>query len=358
MLVKYLGTTTNEQNEYIPRSEFLENGLFRMTQPKFLNDKGSEAKFFPYFNEFSPADMAYAKKCFSKFNADLHSEEPSEEKLINFYLKPTGRRYTLEEFPTLLGFTDYDSIEAYNEAQKEHLEKSVEGFNSFTLEALSCHIGIFSLSKSANNKLMWTHYANEGMGIAVTFKEEHPFFKKFGLQDVSYKEENRASITYYKGTIRINGEYSNNFELEEKTNLLDLYKLISKEKVRYSDLVKRLIYSKSEDWEYEQERRIICPLILCEKTLGKITKPSFELKVPENLLMNFPSYSEICLKKIPFDAFNSIIFGYSVSDLQKEAIIRRANKNPYLKHLRFEQAAYDIYGKIIIKEIQPFTNKN
>lgn len=84
MLVKYLGTTTNEQNEHIPRSEFLENGLFRMTQPKFLNDKGSEAKFFPYFDKFSPADMAYARKCFFRFNAGINPEEPSDEQLINF----------------------------------------------------------------------------------------------------------------------------------------------------------------------------------------------------------------------------------------------------------------------------------
>ncbi len=352
MLVKYLGTVNNEQNENIPRSEFLENGLFRMTQPKFLNDKGSEAKFFPYFDKFSPADMAYARRCFSEFNTDLNPEEPSKEELINLFLKPAGERYTLENTPTLLSFTDYDSIGAYNEAQQQNLENTVQAFNTFILEALSCHIGIFSLSKSANNGLMWTHYANEGMGLAITFKEEHPFFKKFGIQDVSYKEENRASITYYKGTIRINGEYSDNFQLEEKTSLLDLYKLISQEKIRYSDLVKRLVYSKSEDWNYEQEKRIICPLTLCEETLGKITKPNFELKVPENLLLNFPSYSEICLKKIPFDAFDSIIFGYSVSDLQREAIIQKAQKNPHLKHLRFEQATYDMYGKIVIRELQ------
>lgn len=353
MLVKYLGTEYDKSNEqWIPRSKFLENGLFRMTQPKFLNDKGSEAKFFPYFDNFSPADMAYARRCFFKINADLNPEEPSEEELINHFLKPAGRTYNLEEFPTLLGFTDYDSIEAYNAAQKEHLEKSVKGFNSFILEALSCHIGIFSLSKTANNNLMWTHYANEGNGIAVTFKEEHPFFKEFKLQDVSYEEENRASITYYKGTIRINGEYSDSFQLEEKTSLLDLYKLISQEKIKYSDLVERLIYSKSKGWNYEQERRIVCPLILCEETLGKTTKPNFEFEVPENSIIDFPSYSEVCLKKIPFDAFESIIFGYSISDLQRKNIINKAQKNPHLKHLKFEQANHDIYGKIIIKELQ------
>lgn len=348
MLVKYLGTTTNQ---HIPRSEFLENGLFRMTQPKFLNDKGSEAKFFPYFDEFSPADIAYARKRFLKFNAEPNPELPSDEELIKFYLKPAGEQYTLENTPTLLSFTDYDSVEAYNAAQKEKLEKAVKGFNSFILEALSCYIGIFSLSKSAVNELMWTHYANEGMGLAVTFKEEHPFFKEFKPKDVSYKHEDRASITYYEGTIRINGEYSDSFEIKEELNLLNLYKVFSQDSTKYMELIKRLLYSKSEKWEYEEEIRIICPIGLCEKNSEKIIKPSFDLKIPENLLTMFSKYPEICLKKIPFDAFDSIVFGYSVCDSQKEAIIRKAQKNPNLKHLRFEQASHDIYEKIVIKEL-------
>lgn len=348
MLVKYLGTTTNQ---HIPRSEFLENGLFRMTQPKFLNDKGSEAKFFPYFDEFSPADIAYARKRFLKFNAELNPELPSDEELINFYLKPAGERYTLEKFPTLLGFTGYDSIEAYNAAQKENLEKAIKGFNSFVLEALSCYIGIFSLSKNAVNELMWTHYANQGMGLAVTFKEEHPFFKEFQPHDVSYKHQDRASITYYEGTIRINGEYSDSFKIKEELNLLNLYKLFSQDSTKYMELIKRLLYSKYEDWKYEEEIRIICPLQLCEGNSGNIIEPSFDSKIPENLLTMFSEYPEICFKKIPFDAFDSIIFGYAVSDSQREDIITKAQRNPNLGHLRFEQADHDIYGKIVIKEL-------
>ena len=351
MLVKYLGTTIDETNEHVPRSEFLENGLFRMTQPKFLNDKGSEAKFYPYFDKFSPADMAYARRCFFKFNTDINPEEPSEEELINFFLKPAGRRYTLEEFPALLYFTDYDSIEAYNTAQKEHLEKAVEGFNSFILEALSCHIGVFSLSKSANNELMWTHYTNEGKGLAVTFKEEHPFFEEFGLQEVSYKEEDRAFITSYKGTTRINGEYAKSFELEEDMNLLNIHKIIYQDKNKYKELVDRLLYSKSQKWSYEEEKRILCPLIYCEKKSKKIIEPSFDLKLPDKLLINLHSYPEVCLKEIPFDAFDSIIFGYSVNEIQRQEIIEKAQHNPLLEHLKFSQAKFDIFGDINIVDL-------
>ena len=63
MLVKYYGLVfVHRTNRWSPRVEFISNGLFRMTQPKYLNDKGSEARLWPYFNEFSPADYAWAKK--------------------------------------------------------------------------------------------------------------------------------------------------------------------------------------------------------------------------------------------------------------------------------------------------------
>tara|TARA_R110000850_G_scaffold123312_1_gene241295 strand:+ start:124 stop:1182 length:1059 start_codon:yes stop_codon:yes gene_type:complete len=352
MLVKYLGTKYDkDSDQWMPRSEFLENGLFRMTQPKFLNDRSSEAKFYPYLDEFSPADLAYARKCSSSFDTDSKVNQLSHEDLIRLHLEPSGDRYTLENTPTLLGFTEYNSVEEYNKAQKRNLEKAVKEFNSFILEALSCHIGVFSLSKNASNILMWTHYANQGMGLAVSFKEEHPFFKKFGLQDVSYRPEDRASITYYKGTTRINGEYSDNFQLEEGMSLLGLYKLVLQEKTRYNDLIRKLIYSKSEDWKYEQEKRIICPLVLCEEKLGKTIEPSFELEISDNLAIDFCSYSEVCLKKVPFSAFDSIIFGDAVSNLQKEIIIRKAKKNPALSHLKFKQADFDIRGEIVIKDL-------
>ena len=51
MLVKYLGTILNPEGHTYARSDFLENGLFRITQPKYLNDKGSEARFYPYFQD-------------------------------------------------------------------------------------------------------------------------------------------------------------------------------------------------------------------------------------------------------------------------------------------------------------------
>ncbi|UCX04523.1 transposase domain-containing protein [Shewanella glacialimarina] len=88
MLVKYYGLVfDNRTNSWLPRVEFISNGLFRMTQPKYLNDKGSEARLWPYFNEFSPAD--YIMTCrandlnpyyyFRHLFTELPKRAPSDE---------------------------------------------------------------------------------------------------------------------------------------------------------------------------------------------------------------------------------------------------------------------------------------
>jgi hypothetical protein len=88
LLVKYYGLVLDEESkELSPRSDFLSNGLFRMTQPKYLNNKGSEAKLLPYFNKFSPADLAWARKQHDKIQIDP-TYKPTAEELINFHLRP------------------------------------------------------------------------------------------------------------------------------------------------------------------------------------------------------------------------------------------------------------------------------
>lgn len=352
MLVKYLGTTYHDKyKKWLPRTEFLENGMFRMTQPKFLNDRGSEAKFYPYFGEYSPADIANARKRFHRFNINSRPDEPSNEHLINFYLKPTGMRYSVEEFPTLLGFTDYNSVEEYNEAQAKNLIKNVRNFNSFILEALSCHIGIFSLSKNAQNELMWVHYANNGEGLVVCFNEDHTFFNELELCEVSYKEEDRASISYVEGTVRINGETFSQFKLPEELDIRSLLTALAPKENYYKQVAKNLCYTKSQKWDYEEEMRLIMPLMSCEDKKGNIVRPNFDSSIPEDIKCYFPPYNEIYLKKIPFDAIESIIFGYATDEVFKALTIDKVRNTPHLKHIKFKQTEFDVRGEIILIDL-------
>lgn len=347
MLVKYYGLVfDNGTNRWSPRVEFISNGLFRMTQPKYLNDKGSEARLWPYFNEFSPADYVWAKKEHDKMQTDP-SYVPSNEELENFFLKPCGSRFG-DHFPHMLAQEGFNSMEDYD---REQLTQAVERVNSFLVEALSCQLGVLSLSKSDTNELMWTHYASEGKGLAVTFNESNAFFNQFPPKDVSYTPDKRASLTYYKGMMRMNGAPLKNFHVANLGNPLGVMQSFSGNGIDVVDLSERLLYSKAKQWSSEDETRIVCPLIFCDEKKGPVIQPEFGVELPNELSLMLQSYSEINLKRIPFDAFESIIFGYSMSEFDKSTITELVRKNENLSHLKLRVAKHNIYGDIEISDL-------
>lgn len=347
MLVKYYGLVfDNDDNKWKPRTEFISNGLFRMTQPKFLNDKGSEARLWPYFNEFSPADYAWARKEHDKIQTDP-SYVPSREELERFFLKPIGPRYG-DEFPHLLLQDGYHSMDEYD---KDQLTKTAETINSFLVEALSCQLGVLSLSKSDTNELMWTHYASEGKGLAVTFNKKHPFFRHFQPKDVNYTPDKRASLTYYKGMIRINGSPIKRFHVADVNDPINMVYSLINNGLNLDEFSDRLLYSKAEKWISEDEIRIVYPLTLCEEKLGALIEPNFSFQLPAELSHLSCDHREINLKKIPFDAFESIVLGYSMSEQDKLKIIELVQKNEYLSHIKIRVAKHNIFGEIEIANL-------
>jgi len=347
MLVKYYGLSFNDiTSTFVVRSDFISNGLFRVTQPKYLNDQGSEARVWPYFNKFSPADYAWAKVKHHQMQRNPQYK-PSIEELENFHLKPCGLRYG-DEFPHLLLQEGFSSMEEYDLAQ---LTQIASNLNAFLVEVLSCQLGIISLSKSDKNELMWTHYASEGKGLAVTFNSKHPFFKEFIPKDVSYSPDRRAALTYYKGMMRMNG-----IPLK-KTHKVDLYNPLSfmhslhDNGIDFSELSERLLYSKAEKWLSEDEARIVCPLMLCEERKGNYSEPDLKFEFRKEQENTLKGHHEINLKKIPFSAFESIVLGSRMSESDKDKIIKLVDKNPELDHLRLCIARYNIFGEIEIKNL-------
>lgn len=342
VLVKYYGLVLNDNNHFFPRDEFLSNGLFRITQPKFLNDKGSEGRLYPYFNEFSPADYEWARKEERKHQVDL-SYKPSNEELEKLFLRPFCQRYG-DAFPHMVqSQTGYKNMEEYD---KETFTKLVEQINSLFVELLSCAIGVLSLSKSDKNEHMWTHYASEGKGIALEFDDNHDFFNLHKFQDVSYKDVDRAFVTYYKGSVRFNGVPLKDIALEKQTSILALHYMFAQSKIDINDFTKRILFSKAGNWSLEDEARIVFDLSLSDNKVGESIKPKVDDKVLDMIPGFFRPYSEICLKKIPFSAFKTLVFGYNIDPEVKRKIIDKAKSNPELQHLKFKKVKHNIYGKL------------
>lgn len=329
LLVKYFGLVPNENGVFSPRSSFLSDGLFRFTQPIYLNDQGSESKLYPYYNEYSPADLEWAKQQFIKDGGSIKSEK--DEKFIkDLYLSRAPDDRYGDIFPhlvqTQLGFSSLDDFD------KEQLQIKVTRLNSDIIENISAKLGVFSLCKSMVNELMWTHYASEGRGIAIAFNQEHQFFKKAIISDISYKDSDRASITYYKGAWRLNGLPVKDWQSIDKG-------------INCEEIIHKLLFSKDSKWCYEDEIRVVSLLEQCEFKRGNIIEYS------NNLSGKRISHHEINLKKIPFDAFDSLVFGKNINPVHKSAITNQVVSNPLLSHLKLKTVEYDVFGDLDVTDI-------
>ena len=93
------------------------------------------------------------------------------------------------------------------------------------------NLGIFCLTEDPLNLLMWAHYGDHHRGVVVEFDDEHEFFSR------------------RKGS---------NDDLRH-------FRRVSYSDVRFSDFLTRstaiqVFYTKSREWEYEREWRLIVPL--------------------------------------------------------------------------------------------------
>ena len=142
--------------------------------------------------------------------------------------------------------------------------------------------GVLSLSANPTSLLMWAHYADCHRGFVIGFRSEHPFLNRNEAAGaigrvfpVTYAE-NRPAITAYDPTIPI----------EEHADRL----------------IREILLTKSVEWAYEVEHRVILPLD--DQTLypHEITQDNCHLFA------------------FPPDAVAAVIFGARVSEGTKATI--------------------------------------
>lgn len=138
-----------------------------------------------------------------------------------FYV--TGRKHTYASTvpPSAMGQNMSNTSVSTKQSLKPQLDQFQHGIEK---------LGILSLAQSNKNLLMWAHYANDHKGMCIEFSRE----SGTELAD----EEAIRPI-----------HYTNNHPT------LSTQSLKSQESIEAS--MKRILYAKSEHWEYEQEWRHI-----------------------------------------------------------------------------------------------------
>ena len=230
--------------KYMPyRSHFFREPMIRATPYHVLND--------PYECHFNDAQIKNAKIC-----TDIFLKENEDILLKNGYLRSTSKEeINIEEIIT-------------------------EGVSSDLLE-----VGIISFSTNNLNNLMWSHYADNHKGIVIEFDQNIPFFQD-SLKVLNGKKSRFGEDIF--GQI---------FEFPEKViykNKLPTYEddnSILPDSVfgyRFKNFNKSILFTKSNEWEYESEYRSVVKLrdadrIICKdnKYIRKICKEHTEISLIE-----------------------------------------------------------------------------
>lgn len=236
-LYKYVGFKRSEDI-------FIRN-LLRFTQPKFLNDT---FELSPQVTSIIDPNKSkdFIKLLGNHFEENINEFENEFKKSVienlkkynpNIELDPTSIPNNLFYFFAKQAFPEFskhfiNEISSTNYADNV-LDKIKNTFNT--------EYGILSLSEIPNDRLMWSHYADSHKGIVIEFDSNHSFFNPLINE--------RSRIGKLKKVKYINNPIP--FSLLDPTDLSE----------EYADfLIENFIYTKSKDWEYEKEWRIIRPL--------------------------------------------------------------------------------------------------
>ncbi|WP_323970686.1 DUF2971 domain-containing protein [Aeromonas hydrophila] len=186
-------------------------------------------------------------------------------------------------------------------------------------------IGVISLSETSRNLLMWAHYANNHQGFCIGYDS-----KLIGNED---SEDERLPIS----TSPVKIKYNNcRFDF---TNISININESHHEKLK--SILLHILTTKSDEWIYEKEYRIILPLRNCDEVyyLGKdssIQKQINEIQ-PRNYKKSYTFISNepdfMFAKNISKKDIKSIHFGCRIDPIIENEILNKVLNDDEYKHV-------------------------
>jgi hypothetical protein len=189
------------------------------------------------------------------------------------------------------GKTLHELLVEHSNANREHIQQN---FVAQLHEVINTQIGILSLSARADHHLLWSHYADSHRGVAVVFNGSHPFFSDVRKVDYVVK---KSPLSFH-----------DLLESEDKGKAIAL----------------EMIFAKHEDWSYEQEYRMVRPLMLANHVAGPDSN-------------GYPVH----LFSFPTECVLGVILGSRISPSDTEWFEKRIESIEY-RHLQIMKATTDL----------------
>lgn len=245
--------------------EILKNCRIRFTQPLAFNDPFDVSPFISSIY----TDEQLDKFLMIFFNTRLLIETALTNAAMTAYgqLPPfVQAMMTVNDFKEMAKKKMLEESDTYFDFFKKHTdsEKIKETIIKDVINIIGNEIGVLSLSTVNDSLLMWAHYADAHRGLILEFDENHPFFL---LTDP----------TVYSEKIEIN--YSN------ERPIIDLNPEENRKEFLLQ-IAKAVFFTKSKDWSYENEFRILRYLENAIKT-GSKDQNAFDIylfDLPENCI--------------------------------------------------------------------------
>lgn len=286
------------------RIDVLQNSMIRFTQPSGLNDpfdlkiladdlfSKSMWKSFEIEVEDSVEDGRFAAQIYERMKGEIFSrlgpdkvkawQDNAAAKLDELLLQ-VAQKFVESDVATVVNKRTFDMLREVTQSMAK------QNFSSITSK-----LGVLSLTENSDNLLMWSHYAASHKGFVIELDSENNFFK-------FPKDPNRSAV--------------------EKVEYVERRKLQALVPEDDNGNPFRPFFLKSKYWSYENEWRLIRPL------------------VDANKVYQDEQNGDIHLFRLPPDAVTGVILGLNVKSSYKEALIHLIQKDERYKHVKLLQAS-------------------
>jgi len=154
-------------------------------------------------------------------------------------------------------------------------------------------IGILCLSESADNLLMWAHYADSHRGFVIEFDEHSPFFDRRVNPDDELRHLRKVSYSPKRPSLTL-------ADVEDFAPFM----------------------AKGTDWKYEAEWRMIVPLDTASTVIGE-------------------GPHAVHFFEFPAQAIASVVLGSRMAAHKKEELQKILADSPHFSHVRCVEAEID-----------------
>jgi hypothetical protein len=262
---------------------FFRSGMLRFTQPVEFNDP---FEMQPFLRGLADGPML-EKQFHEQFGATLDPEieamlaklTPEQRARVD---SNSIRQTVQQQAPEALGI-----LKKLTQIITPLVDRQI-------YKTVNENLGALCLTEKPDNLLMWAHYADHHRGVVIEFDQNHDFFnRRLGPQD-DFRHFRKVDYTQDRPAVFL-----------ADSNAVAFF------------------YFKSKEWEYEQEWRLIVPLVDCSTRIHR------EIGLP------------ICLFSVPPECIRSIIVGCRMPERKKYELTKEARLNPPFQHVTFEQAYPD-----------------